>query len=110
MPNLNRQDARTYNPAPTLWKYDPRTNTPWLKLTDASSNTAWFPINLNQFPQSVVMNGPAVSSCQGRLWVLHNGWDVHTCRTQTFYAAVGGHETFVALVHASTRASLPMPN
>lgn len=27
------------------------------------------------------MNDPAVSSCQGRLRVLHNGWDVHTCRT-----------------------------
>ena len=26
MPNLNPQDARTYNPAPTLWKYDPQTN------------------------------------------------------------------------------------
>jgi hypothetical protein len=31
MPNLNPQDARTYNPAPTLWKYDPQTNTLWLK-------------------------------------------------------------------------------
>jgi hypothetical protein len=40
MPNLNPQDARTYNTAPTLWKYDPQTNTLWLKLTDASSNTA----------------------------------------------------------------------
>jgi hypothetical protein len=49
MPNLNPQDARTYNPAPTLWKYDPQTNTLWLKLTDASSNTSWFPIHLNQF-------------------------------------------------------------
>ena len=39
MPNLNPQDARTYNPAPTLWKYDPQTNILWLKLTDASSNT-----------------------------------------------------------------------
>jgi hypothetical protein len=35
MPNLNPQDARTYNPAPTLWKYDPQTNILWLKLTDA---------------------------------------------------------------------------
>jgi hypothetical protein len=26
MPNLNPQDARTYNPAPTLWKYDPQTS------------------------------------------------------------------------------------
>jgi hypothetical protein len=37
MPNLNPWDARTYNPAPTLWS--------------ASSNTSWFPIHLNQFPQ-----------------------------------------------------------
>jgi hypothetical protein len=36
MPNLNPRDARTYNPAPTLWKYDPQTNILWLKLTDAS--------------------------------------------------------------------------
>jgi hypothetical protein len=35
MPNLNPQDARTYNPAPTQWKYDPQTNILWLKLTDA---------------------------------------------------------------------------
>ena len=47
MPNLNPQDARTYDLAPTLWKYDPRTNILWLKLTDASSNTSWFPIHLN---------------------------------------------------------------
>jgi hypothetical protein len=36
MPNLNPREARTYNPAPTLWKYDPQTNILWLKLTDAS--------------------------------------------------------------------------
>jgi hypothetical protein len=36
--NLNLRDARTYNPAPTLWKYDPRTNILWLKLTDASQH------------------------------------------------------------------------
>ena len=46
-------DARTYNPVPTLWKCDPQTNILWLKLTDASSNTTWFPIHLRQFPQSV---------------------------------------------------------
>ena len=38
---------------PTLWKCDPQTNILWLKLTDASSNTTWFPIHLRQFPQSV---------------------------------------------------------
>jgi hypothetical protein len=48
MPNLNPQDARTYNPAPMRWKYDPQTNILWLKLTDASSNTTWFPIHFNQ--------------------------------------------------------------
>jgi hypothetical protein len=53
MPNLNPRDARTYNPAPTLWKYDPQANILWLKLTDASSNTSWFPINLMRYPQSV---------------------------------------------------------
>jgi hypothetical protein len=53
MPNLNPRDARTYNPAPTLWKYDPQTNSLWLKLTDASSNTAWFKIPLDTFPTSV---------------------------------------------------------
>jgi hypothetical protein len=53
MPNLNPQDARTYNPAPTLWKYDPQTNILWVKLTDASSNTSWFPVQLGRFPQSV---------------------------------------------------------
>jgi hypothetical protein len=40
MPNLNPQEARTYNPARRLWKYDPQTNILWLKLTDALSNTA----------------------------------------------------------------------
>jgi hypothetical protein len=50
MPNLNPQDARTYNAAPTLWKYDPQTNILWLKLTDASNNTSWFPINLTGTP------------------------------------------------------------
>ncbi len=59
MSNLNTLDARTYNPAPTLWKYDPRTNILWLKLTDAASNTSWFPIQLNQFPQSVDYTGTA---------------------------------------------------
>jgi hypothetical protein len=59
MPNLNPQDARTYNPAPTLWKYDPQTNILWLKLTDASSNTSWFPIQLSQYPQSVDYTGAA---------------------------------------------------
>jgi hypothetical protein len=39
MSNPNPRDARTYNPAPTLWKYDPQANILWLKLTDASSNT-----------------------------------------------------------------------
>jgi len=53
MPNLNPQDA------PTLWKYDPQTNTLWLKLTDASSNTAWFPIQLNRFLQSADYTGTA---------------------------------------------------
>jgi hypothetical protein len=59
MPNLNPGDARTYNPSPTLWKYDPQTNTLWLKLTDASSNTSWFPINLTRYPQSVDYTGAA---------------------------------------------------
>lgn len=59
MANLNPRDARTYNAAPTLRKYDPQTNILWLKLTDASSNTAWFPIHLNQFPQSVDHSGAA---------------------------------------------------
>ena len=45
MPKLNPRDARTYTPAPTLWKYGPQTNILWLKLTDASSNTSWFPIH-----------------------------------------------------------------
>ena len=53
MPNPNPGDARTYSPSPTLWRYDPQTNILWLKLTDASSNTSWFPIQLNQFPKSV---------------------------------------------------------
>jgi hypothetical protein len=34
-------------------KYDPQTNILWLKLTEASSDTSWFPIPLNQFSQSV---------------------------------------------------------
>jgi hypothetical protein len=59
MPNLNPQDARIYNSAPTLWKYDPQTNILWLKLTDAASNTAWFPIHLARFPQSVDYTGAA---------------------------------------------------
>jgi hypothetical protein len=59
MPNLNPRDAWTYNPPPTLWRYDPQTNILWLKLTDASSNTSWFPINLTQFPQSVDYTGAA---------------------------------------------------
>jgi hypothetical protein len=52
MPNVNPGDARTYNPAPTLWKYDPQTNILRLKLTDASSNTAWFPVQLGRFPSA----------------------------------------------------------
>jgi hypothetical protein len=48
MPNLNPWEASTYNPAPTLWKYDPQTNILWLKLPDASSHTSWFPIQLDQ--------------------------------------------------------------
>jgi hypothetical protein len=59
MANLNPRNARTYNAAPTLWKYDPQTNTLWLKLTDASSNTAWFTVQLGQFPQSVDHSGAA---------------------------------------------------
>jgi len=59
MPSLNPLDARTYDPAPTLWKYDPQTNILRVKLTDASSNTSWFPIHLNQFPQSVDYTGAA---------------------------------------------------
>jgi hypothetical protein len=51
--------CRTYNPTPTLWKYEAQTNTLWLKLVDASSNTSWFPINLNQLPQSVDYTGAA---------------------------------------------------
>jgi hypothetical protein len=42
-----------------LWKYDPQANILWLKLTDAASNTSWFPIHLNQFPQSVDYTGAA---------------------------------------------------
>jgi hypothetical protein len=58
MPNLNPRNERTYNAAPTLWKYDAQANVLWLKLTDASSNTAWFPIHLGpQFPQSVDHTG-----------------------------------------------------
>jgi hypothetical protein len=38
MPNLNPRDARTYNPAPTLWRYDPQTNILWLKQTDCGSS------------------------------------------------------------------------
>jgi hypothetical protein len=59
MPNLNPQDARTYNATPTLWKYDPQTNILWVKLTDASNNASWFPIQLGQFPQSVDYTGAA---------------------------------------------------
>jgi hypothetical protein len=59
MPNLNPRDARTYNPAPTQWKYDPQTNILWLKLTDASDNTSWFPVQLGRFPQSVDYTGAA---------------------------------------------------
>jgi hypothetical protein len=60
MPNTNPRDARTYNAAPTLWKYDPQTNILWLKLTDGSSNTAWFPIHPGpQYPQSVDHTGAA---------------------------------------------------
>ena len=59
MPSLNPQDARTYNPASTLWKYDPQADILWLKLTDASSNTSWFPTHLNQLPQSVDYTGAA---------------------------------------------------
>ena len=59
MPNLNPQDARTYNSAPTLWKHDPQANILWVKLTDASSNTLWFPIHLDHFPQSVDYTGAA---------------------------------------------------
>ena len=57
MPNLNPRDPRIYDPAPTLWKYDPQSNILWLKLTDASSNTSWFPIRLAQSPQSVDHTG-----------------------------------------------------
>ena len=59
MPNANQREARTCFPAPTLWKYDPQTNILWLKLTDASSNTSWFPINLSRFAQSVDHTGAA---------------------------------------------------
>jgi hypothetical protein len=38
-------------------EYDPQTNILWLKLTDASNNTSWFPIQLGQFPQSVDYTG-----------------------------------------------------
>jgi hypothetical protein len=50
MSNPNPRDARTYYPAPTLWKYDPQANILWAKLTDASSNTTWFPIRLTSSP------------------------------------------------------------
>jgi hypothetical protein len=59
MPNLNPRDAMTYNPAPTLWKYDPQANILWLKLTDASDNTSWFLIQLSQLPRSVDYTGAA---------------------------------------------------
>ena len=55
----NPRDGSTYNPAPTLWRYDAQTNILWLKLPDASSNTSWFPIQLDQFPQSVDYTGAA---------------------------------------------------
>ena len=42
-----------------MWKYDPQTNTLWLKLTDASSNTRWFPIHLSEFLQSIDYTGAA---------------------------------------------------
>ena len=53
MPNLNPRDARTYNSAITTIKYDPQSNSLYVKLTDASSNTAWFKIALDRFPTSV---------------------------------------------------------
>ena len=59
MPNLNPRDATTYDAAPTLWKYDPHANILWVKLTDTSSNTAWFPIHLSRYPQSVDHTGAA---------------------------------------------------
>jgi hypothetical protein len=59
MSNLNLQDARTYDSAPTLWKYDPQANILWVKLTEASSNTSWFPIHLSRYPQSVDYTGLA---------------------------------------------------
>jgi hypothetical protein len=40
-------------------EYDPQANTLWLKLTDASNNTSWFPIQLSQYPQSVDYTGAA---------------------------------------------------
>jgi hypothetical protein len=41
----------------------PQTNILWLKLTDAASNTSWFPIHLNQFPsQSTTPAQPDLST------------------------------------------------
>jgi hypothetical protein len=37
MPNLNPGDARTYNPAPTLWKYDPQATPLGSRSTSTSS-------------------------------------------------------------------------
>jgi hypothetical protein len=58
MPNLNPRDARTYTTVQS-WKYDPQSNTLWLKLRDVSSNDAWFPIQLTSSPQSVDHTGAA---------------------------------------------------
>jgi|GEM_PF-1756950 len=62
MPDLNPRDARTYNPAPTLWKYDPQTNILWLKLTDALDNASWFPSSSASSPgQSTTPAQPDLS-------------------------------------------------
>ena len=81
MPNLNPQDARTYNPAPTLWKYDPQTNILWLKLTDASSNTSWFPIQ----PQPV----PPVSRLHRRSLITHHRRDQRMALTRLMKRTLG---------------------
>jgi hypothetical protein len=46
-------------PAPTLRKCGPQTNILWLKLTDASNRTSWFPIQLGQFPWACADQLPA---------------------------------------------------
>ena len=75
MPNLSPGDARTYNPVPTPWKYDPQTNILWLKLTDIKQH------HLVPYPPQPV---PAVSRLhrQPDLSIDSRAWlPGHTHRT-----------------------------